>query len=92
MPLPPTPATRRRVCASLAAFSTLPAWAQFRVEISGVGATQLPVAIARFRDEDKAGPNAAIGAMADRVVTIADGRIARIDVNERRAAPSEVSW
>ncbi|MCU0665007.1 MAG: ABC transporter ATP-binding protein [Myxococcota bacterium] len=36
--------------------------------------------------------NAAIGAMADRVVTIADGRIARIDVNERRAAPSEVSW
>ncbi len=29
--------------------------AQFRVEISGVGATQLPIAIARFRDEDKAG-------------------------------------
>ena len=30
------------------------AQAQFRVEISGVGATQLPIAIARFRDEDKA--------------------------------------
>jgi TolB protein len=29
------------------------AWAQFRVEISGVGATQIPVAIARFRDEAK---------------------------------------
>ncbi len=28
--------------------------AQFRVEISGVGATQLPIAIARFRNEDKA--------------------------------------
>jgi TolB protein len=28
--------------------------AQFRVEISGVGATQLPIAVARFRDEDKA--------------------------------------
>ncbi|MBX3620375.1 MAG: Tol-Pal system protein TolB [Rhizobacter sp.] len=30
-----------------------PALAQFRVEISGVGATQLPIAIARFRDEDR---------------------------------------
>ncbi|MBC7955663.1 MAG: Tol-Pal system protein TolB [Cytophagales bacterium] len=27
--------------------------AQFRVEISGVGATQVPIAIARFRDEDR---------------------------------------
>ena len=34
----------------------VPGWAaaQFRVEISGVGATQLPIAVARFRDEDKA--------------------------------------
>jgi TolB protein len=32
-----------------------PARAQFRVEISGVGATQVPIAIARFRDEDKSG-------------------------------------
>ncbi|HEY1394041.1 MAG TPA: Tol-Pal system beta propeller repeat protein TolB [Methylibium sp.] len=31
-----------------------PARAQFRVEISGVGATQVPIAVARFRDEDKA--------------------------------------
>jgi TolB protein len=30
------------------------AQAQFRVEISGVGATQLPIAVPRFRDEDKA--------------------------------------
>ena len=29
------------------------ALAQFRVEISGVGATQVPIAIAKFRDEDK---------------------------------------
>ena len=27
--------------------------AQFRVEISGVGGTQLPIAIAGFKDEDK---------------------------------------
>jgi TolB protein len=32
----------------------VPALAQFRVEISGVGATQLPIALPRFRDEDKA--------------------------------------
>ena len=32
-----------------------PAWAQFRLEVSGVGATQQPLAIAAFRDEDKAG-------------------------------------
>ncbi len=55
--------SRRTCCVGLAAMGALPAWAQFRVEISGVGATQLPVAIARFRDEDKAGPNAAIAAI-----------------------------
>ena len=30
----------------------LPAWAQFRVEVSGVGLTQLPIAIAPFRGEE----------------------------------------
>ena len=34
--------------ASLGLFGT--AQAQFRVEISGVGATQLPIAVPRFRD------------------------------------------
>ena len=43
---------------SAAAATTLcgaAARAQFRVEISGVGATQVPIAIARFRDEDRSG-------------------------------------
>ena len=56
--LPATLISRRSCCAGLgvlATLGTLPARAQFRVEISGVGATQLPVAIARFRDEDKSG-------------------------------------
>ena len=46
---------RRRsvVIAGLAPWAAVPAWAQFRVEISGVGATQLPIAIVKFRDEDK---------------------------------------
>jgi TolB protein len=32
--------------------ATRPAHAQFRVEITGVGATQVPIAVARFRGED----------------------------------------
>lgn len=28
-------------------------WAQFRVEVSGVGFTQIPIAFAQFRDESK---------------------------------------
>jgi TolB protein len=48
----------RRAIVLLASFSALaatclPSQAQFRVEISGVGATQIPIAITRFRDEDK---------------------------------------
>ena len=41
------------LCLPLFALSTF-ASAQFRVEISGVGTVQVPVAVARFRDEDKA--------------------------------------
>ncbi len=50
---------RRRFNAALAAGLATGlagnARAQFKVEISGIGATQLPIAITRFRDEDRAG-------------------------------------
>ncbi|NML14712.1 Tol-Pal system beta propeller repeat protein TolB [Azohydromonas caseinilytica] len=46
---------RRAVLAALGAAAGAPALAQFRVEISGVGATQIPIAIARFRDEKLGG-------------------------------------
>jgi putative ABC transport system ATP-binding protein len=36
--------------------------------------------------------NAAISAMADRVVTLADGRIAEIRANAARAAAVEIRW
>jgi len=54
------PIARRHLLASLAASGLgglLPgaAQAQFRVEIAGVGATQLPLALTRFRDEDRSG-------------------------------------
>jgi TolB protein len=55
---------RRSVLGGLGAVGAglaLPALAQFRVEIAGVGATQIPVAVARFRDEAAGGqPIAAI--------------------------------
>jgi len=36
--------------------------------------------------------NAAIGALADRVIRISSGRIVETVVNERRAAPEDISW
>ena len=43
---------RRRFVGALAATAAAPAAAQFRVEITGIGGTQIPVAIATFRDEN----------------------------------------
>jgi putative ABC transport system ATP-binding protein len=36
--------------------------------------------------------NASIADLADRVLRMADGRVAREVRNERRASPSEISW
>lgn len=44
---------RLLVCGSLAAAFAAPAWAQFRVEISGVGLVQVPIAIAPFRGSEQ---------------------------------------
>lgn len=44
-------ATRRHAIVALASAASFPAFAQFRVEITGVGLTQLPTAIAPFRGE-----------------------------------------
>ena len=75
MPLPFRPACALRRSASPAWLYVLfvlvasvfapSARAQFRVEISGVGATQLPIAVARFRDEDKAGQSLSAIVRAD---------------------------
>ena len=43
--------SRRRLTAALGASLVLPAAAQFRVEISGVGATQIPLALGAFKGE-----------------------------------------
>ncbi len=43
---------KRFLLCLMAGVVTLPAWAQFRVEVSGIGLTQLPIAIAPFRGDD----------------------------------------
>jgi TolB protein len=51
--------SRRRALLTTAAGTALaaaaPAWAQFRIEITGVGATQVPMTVVDFRDEGAAG-------------------------------------
>jgi TolB protein len=71
---------RRRFVTALLAGAALPSMAQFRIEVSGVGATQVPVVVADFRGEDQAG------------VAIAD--IVRADLLRSglfRASPSPVA-
>ncbi len=48
-----TSVSRRLAATALAALPAVPALAQFRVEVTGVGVTQLPIAIASFRGEDQ---------------------------------------
>jgi TolB protein len=45
---------RRRHLMGLFGAAALPAWAQFRVEVTGVGLTQLPIGIVPFRGEAEA--------------------------------------
>jgi TolB protein len=45
---------KRRLMLVLAGALSLPAFAQFRVEVSGVGLTQVPIAVAAFRGDEAA--------------------------------------
>ncbi len=83
---------RRTFCAATAAGISAPAWAQFRVEISGVGATQLPIAIPAFRDEDRVAqpPSAVIRADLARsgVFRIVDASVALDETSQ----PAMADW
>lgn len=54
--IPPTLSSsfiaRRALIAAIAVSPVLPSFAQFRVEVSGVGLTQLPIALAPFKGEE----------------------------------------
>lgn len=56
---------RRNVVGALAGLASLPALAQFRVEVTGVGLTQLPIALAPFRGQDAAPQKIAAIVQAD---------------------------
>jgi TolB protein len=57
--------TRRHCLATLAACGVAPAFAQFRVEVSGIGLTQLPIAVAAFKGDDQAPQKIAALVQAD---------------------------
>ncbi len=69
--------------------------AQFRVEISGVGATQIPVAIARFRDEDGAAPSLGVASAIVRADLERSGLFRLVpapNVIDETAQPSLPEW
>jgi TolB protein len=57
--------SRRRLMLAGGALAAAPAWAQFRVEVTGVGLTQLPIAIAPFRGDAEAPQKIAAIVQAD---------------------------
>jgi TolB protein len=95
----PSPNPFRRLLAAaslglaLGACLALPAQAQFRVEVSGVGLTQLPIAFAAFRGEDAAPQKISAIVQADlersgQFRSVA-GRAAPLDENAR---PDLAPW
>jgi TolB protein len=88
--------SRRHWCVGVAAsLSAAPATAQFRVEISGVGQTQIPVAVARFRDEDAASPSLGVMSAIVRADLERSGVIKLVaapNVIEETAQPVLAEW
>jgi TolB amino-terminal domain/WD40-like Beta Propeller Repeat len=74
------------------ALSAVPAWAQFRIEITGVGATQVPVAVMDLRDESAAGT--ALGAIV-RADLVRSGLFKLVENREaldERSRPVLADW
>ena len=70
---------RRSLLAALGAagalgpLAALPALAQFRIEVTGVGATQVPMAVPAFRDEQLAGLGVSAIVRADSPTAVTPG-------------------
>ena len=87
---------RRHFSAALAALAPA-VWAprvqaQFRVEISGVGATQLPIAIPRFRDEDRSGQQLSAIVRADLERSGAFRIVESSGALDERSQPQWADW
>jgi TolB protein len=83
---------RRTVLGAAVLGATSPAWSQFRIEISGVGATQVPVAIPKFRDEDKAGQSISAIVRADLERSGAFRGIETSSALDETSQPSMSEW
>lgn len=68
------------------------AHAQFRVEMSGVGASQVPIAIARFRDEDRYGQVLSAIVRADLERSGLFRGVDAAEVLDEEAAPAMAQW
>ena len=84
--------TRRTFLSAGLGATAWPAFAQFRVEISGVGVAQIPVAVARFRDEERS-PHVLSAIVRDDLVR--SGLFRRIDSQasvDEVAQPAMNEW
>ena len=91
------PMQRRQFSAALAALApaalmSAAARAQFRVEISGIGATQLPLAVTRFLDEDRSGQAVSAIVRADLERSGAFRLVDSDGVLDERSQPKFTDW
>ena len=71
------PMRRRHVVAALGALAASPAFAQFRVEVTGVGVTQLPISIVPMRGEAESPQK-----IASIVQAVEQGRTIRANISK----------
>ena len=83
---------RRQFIAAAGSAACLPAWAQFRVEITGVGATQLPVAVLPLRDEAAAGVRVSEVVRADLQRSGLFRLIDAVETMDERSTPVLADW
>ena len=72
--------------------ATSGAQAQFRVEMSGVGASQVPIAIAHFRDEDRHGQKLSAIVRADLERSGLFRGVDAAEVLDEQASPAMAQW
>ena len=83
---------RRHFIAAAGSAACLPAWAQFRVEITGVGATQVPLAVLPMRDEAAAGVRVSEVVRADLQRSGLFRLVDAADAMDERSVPVLADW
>ena len=83
---------RRQFLAAASGLAVLPAWAQFRVEIAGIGMRQIPLAVASFRDELSSGVPVSEVVRADLLRSGLFRLIEAPDAMDERSQPVLADW